>query len=569
MAQREKASLIFSKRVSDTRTTTRQSVLIDVARRLSSAGNLDELVDHILKRSREVMDCEVCSILLPDAVNGDLIIRSTLDAVGSGQVRVPKGKGIAGEVFITKQIINSQDASSDPRHFKPSSDKSGLVTRAMLTAPLLEGDRCLGVMQAINPLHEPNFSAPDEEMIQTFGSLIAVTLLRLDSQKKAIREAEVRQEMSLAREIQTSFLPPPSARIGTVGIEAFYHPASEVGGDFYFWHEAGEGKILVGAGDVCGKGLPAALDMARSTTLIASMAHLCATMPLGEWMCALNARLCGAMRAGRFIAINALVIDPGRDQVQVCAAGLPIPKVRDAGRWRDALVQGNPPLGISPRVVYRSSEHPMGTGGRCLVFTDGILEVQNRSGEHFEDTAFGLALERLAAASHGAVVSGIADAWQGFAADAAYEDDATLLLITHLPPAPPAGITLKCEPGALKAAREFIEAWTAHCSFDQKTSGLVVLGCDEVMSNLCKHACCATASLSADADHAELRIRIDHHGEGISNEEFQRLVSAPSHGDRVGGLGLYVISQIFDRTDFRRGKGGSTIELVKRLAVDR
>ncbi|MBX7207870.1 MAG: SpoIIE family protein phosphatase [Verrucomicrobiaceae bacterium] len=546
-------------------TESRQSVLIDVARRLSSAGDLDELVDHILKRSREVMDCEVCSILLPDAANGDLIIRSTLDAVGSGQVRVPKGKGIAGEVYVTKQLVNSQDAGSDPRHFKPSSDKSGLVTRAMLTAPLLDGGRCLGVMQAINPQHEPFFSEQDEEMIQTFGSLIAVTLMRLDAQRKAIRDAEVRQEMSLAREIQKSFLPSPSARIGSVGIEAFYHPASDVGGDFYFWHEAGDGKILVGVGDVCGKGLPAALDMARSTTLIASMAHLCATMPLGGWMSALNARLCGAMRAGRFIAINALVIDPARDSVQLCGAGLPTPKVRDAGGWRDALMQGNPPLGISPRVVYRSSEHGLGTGGRCLVFTDGILEVQNRRGEHFEDGAFALALEHLADAAHGAVVSGIADAWQGFATDAAYEDDATLLLITHEAPAPPAAVSLKCEPGALKDARAFIEQWVAHCRFDEKTSGLVVLGCDEVLSNLCKHACCATAALSAEALDGELRIRIQHHGEGITNEEFQRLVSVPSHGDRVGGLGLYVISQIFDRTDFRKGEGGSTIELVKRV----
>ena len=137
---------------------SRQSVLLDVARRLSSTQNLVELVDHILQRSREVMDCEVCSILLPEGHSGDLLIRSTLDPINSMEVRVPKGKGIAGDVFATKKVVNIEDALNDPRHFRPAADKSDLITRAMVTIPLLDGERCLGVMQAINPNHGTSFA---------------------------------------------------------------------------------------------------------------------------------------------------------------------------------------------------------------------------------------------------------------------------------------------------------------------------------------------------------------------------------------------------------------------------
>ena len=79
-----RASSIFSNAVSNPQPiASRQNVLIDVARRLSSTQDLVELVDHILQRSREVMDCGVCSILLPDGSDEDLLIRSTLDPINA------------------------------------------------------------------------------------------------------------------------------------------------------------------------------------------------------------------------------------------------------------------------------------------------------------------------------------------------------------------------------------------------------------------------------------------------------------------------------------------------------
>ena len=60
---------------------------------------------------------------------------------------------------------------------------------------------------------------------------------------------------------------------------------------------------------------------------------------------------------------------------------------------------------------------------------------------------------------------------------------------------------------------------------------------------------------------------IEHRGEGITNEDFEKLVSPPSIAERVGGLGLHVIGAVFDRVDFRREADRSVIELVKLLAV--
>lgn len=545
----------------------RHSILLDVARRLSSTQNLDELLDHILERSREVMDCEVCSILLPEEGGGGLLIRSTLDPINAEPVVVPKGKGIAGEVYATKRLINIEDARSDPRHFTPSSDKSGLVTRAMITIPLLEGERCLGVMQAINPNHEEFFRGRDVEIFETFGSLIAVTLLRLETQKSAIREAENRQQLSLAREIQNSFLPPGQVRIGNIEVEAFYEPASEIGGDFFFWHELEDEKILLGIGDVCGKGLPAALDMARGATLIASMAHNCDKLGLAKWVTALNRRLCDVMRAGRFIAINAMLVDPKHHRVQVLDAGLPASKFFDGSSWQDVDTPGNPPLGISCAVEYKQSEHSLGAGRYWLIFSDGILELQNSKGDYFEDAGFGESLERISREGSRSVLRELVKDWQSHANDPAYQDDATILTVTNHEEPPPAEFAFSCRPEVLVQARNFIEQWAEYSGLDDEAAGLVILGCDEVFNNICQHAYCDTkgnapASCRVTAKNGSLNIQIHHYGEGISNEDFEKLIAPPS-SDRIGGLGMHVISEVFDKINFRKEPEKSTIELVK------
>jgi len=89
-----------------------------------------------------------------------------------------------------------------------------------------------------------------------------------------------------------------------------------------------------------------------------------------------------------------------------------------------------------------------------------------------------------------------------------------------------------------------------------------------VMSNICKYAYCSTSTERAATCRMEsgpdsVRILIEHYGAGITNEDFQKLVAPPSIDRRIGGLGLHVISEIFDRVDFRREEGRSVIELIK------
>ncbi|MEM9282452.1 MAG: SpoIIE family protein phosphatase [Verrucomicrobiota bacterium] len=547
----------------------RNRALLEVARDMSTAQNLDELLGEILKKSRTVMDCEVCSILLPEGPEESLAIRFTHDEARAEPLVIPKGKGIAGEVFATQQAVNIVDAVHDDRHFLPPDDSSGLIPQAMLSIPLLEGDRCLGVMQAINPNNEARFGKQDEEIFETFGSFVSVTLMRLEAQKKAIREAEIRQELTLANEIQDSFFPDPETVHHELEVRTFYAPASEIGGDFYFWHPLDGKKILLGIGDVCGKGLPAALDMARGTTLIASLAHRAIDMPLGQWVSEVNSRLCEVMSAGRFIAATALLFDPDNDTVQICEAGLPAPKIFEGMSWVNLKTNGNPPLGISDMIEYQAEEFAFSRARDWLIFSDGILEVQNAEGEHFEDHAFTEALKELGENGNHLVLKNLKEAWQSFAAEASYQDDTTVMTVSNLAIAPENKFHFDCSPQTIRRARDFVEAWTAHCGFSEEAKGLVVLGCDEVFSNLVKHAHCgkedAPTLMRAEKSDGALHITIEHHGKGISNEEFDQLMQPPSCEDRIGGLGMYVIKEVFDSVDFQKSNGVCSVTLVKEV----
>jgi len=543
----------------------RHRALLGVAHDLSRSENVEQLLDQILECSREVMDCDICSILLPEASSGDLIIRSPNDKPGQEPIRIPRGKGIASRVFESKEVVNIVDARTDPRHFSEASFGAGLDFRAMLTVPLLDGDRALGVLQGINPQDRDSFDEHDVAMFETFASLISVTLIRLEASRNAIVEAERNQQLELANEIQLSFLPDRSAKFGQIDIHSFYQPASEVGGDFYFWHPLDEDCVLLGVADVCGKGFPAALDMARCSTLIASLSHLANQMSLSEWVGKLNSRLCDVMRQGRFIAGTFLLIDQRQRKVEICVCGCLPPKILSRQDWIETGITPNPPLGITCSFEYLEHTVPLGLGQKWLVMTDGILETQGEQGARFEDQAFDEVLQAIAHEPGADVLDRITTAWEEFSVGATYQDDTTLLTFEDQVEPPPAAFFFTCRPEVLKEARDYVEAWCEFAGLEEKATGLVVLGCDEVFSNICKHAYCQTGPaqcqmfLSPDG----LNVLIEHQGDGIDNAELPAECETP--GDQAGGRGLFLIQQVFDEVDFSNSPEVAQIRLLKKL----
>ncbi|MEM0897487.1 MAG: SpoIIE family protein phosphatase, partial [Verrucomicrobiota bacterium] len=372
----------------------------------------------------------------------------------------------------------------------------------------------------------------------------------------------------LAHEIQESFLPPERDVVNGYPIEAFYQTANEVGGDFYFWEALPDGRTLAGIADVTGKGVAAALDMARGSTMIAAKAPLLATMELGEWVSLLNDGLNETMTHGRFIAGTFVLLDPDKQTITAVAAGQFVPKILTGSpkpEWSDMPAPPQPPMGIAPGYKMQSATTSLEDVTGILVYSDGLLEMQNKSGEFFGDAQFDRSLAKAARGKPSEIMRGLRDTWCTWFYDANYLDDTTALVIHTAERLPNREFRFGCAPENMAGARHFVEAWATHGGYEEKDIGLITLAFDEVVTNIFKHAYDsepkAIACRVSFEDH-DFVIELKHWGKAMIDCPDE--VSLPGE-DALGGRGLFVIDQVFDSCEYENGPHQTEIVLKKAL----
>jgi phosphoserine phosphatase RsbU/P len=544
--------------------------LIDAARSLSSAADVDELVGRILLSSRDVMRCRACSVSLPDSESGDLIIRGTQPELKNQVLRVPAGKGIAGRVLRTRQRENTANAQCDADHYGGIGQETKITAQAMLTIPLMDGDVCHGVMQALNPVDRDQFDEFDEQVFLAFGSLIATMLSRIQAQEaakqKEIEDAYRQAELSIARRAQFSFMPPPRFETGQLKVEVFQEQAADVGGDFYTYHEIGEDCLLVAVGDASGKGIPAALESARVCTLLSLKAPSCSADGLGEWLSDLNGVIqATAEKAGTLTTLAVLLIDRRRRRVHACSFGQFRPRYLSAAdRWEELVCPVYPPLGLSAANAFAVSCVPLALGKAWILLTDGFVEARDTTGSQFGESALDKVL-RACKEDQSNLLETLEEHWRKFTEGGADRDDATAMLIVDRSVPPDPRCDCEISPETIPDLRHFCEQWVACAGFDDPEAYQLVLAYDEILTNVYKHAYRSrpgAISCTAFVDENALHFGMIHWGDGLSSTDN---VNRPPDASRPGGYGLPFVQRIFDQVAFRRDAECSTITLSKCL----
>jgi len=190
-------------------------------------------------------------------------------------------------------------------------------------------------------------------------------------------------EMASAAIIQRALLPDPAdvAAVTIADVAAAMAPARDVGGDFFDVIERDDGRLAVGIGDVCGKGMPAALFMGIAKTLL--RVNIKAQPDLAAAITQANASLAGDNAAELFATLFYAVFDPCSGALDYCCCGHNPPFLRRANGDVHPLAAGGLPIGIMEKAKYPLRHATLAPGDMLFIYTDGITEAAAVNGEEF------------------------------------------------------------------------------------------------------------------------------------------------------------------------------------------
>jgi sigma-B regulation protein RsbU (phosphoserine phosphatase) len=539
----------------------RYRALLLAARNLLSLTSLDDLVEHILKYSCTMMQAEACSMFLPDRATRELVIHSARGKEDTINLfRIPWDKGIAGTAFQQRKFIRIDDALNDSRLLRVT-QKTGLVTRSMICAPLVDKDECFGVLQALNPIGRPVFTRLDQDIFEGLTNIVTGALIRFDRELKIDREAKLAQEMALAMEIQKSYLPPEELCLPRSEMRVRYRAARTIGGDFHASIALPDDRLLAALGDVSGKGIPAALTTAQITTEMQALAPR-AEKGLEAYVIALNDALCKRLAAGRFAATTFLLHDPRRETMEVICAGQFEPWRWRNDAWETVAVPHALGLGIFSGQKFTATVLPALPGEKWVLFSDGINEGRSPTGEEY---GFDRLRESLGTAGHAADTLDRAwSSWENFVDREHQHDDACLALILLKPEAVLETVSAACN---CKRCREFIEAWALTAGYPDLERGRIVLAADEAVSNIIRHTYGSAPDkpihLSAEITEGHLHLRLRDYGPPV---DAGTLKGRALEDIKPGGLGLHMLRSVFTVVEHSALPDGNEWHLAKPLA---
>lgn len=250
----------------------------------------------------------------------------------------------------------------------------------------------------------------------------------LNSQEKLIA---LEQELSLASEIQQSILPQIFPDNENYEIYAEMIPAKNIGGDFFDFFQIDDKRLGLVIGDVSGKGMPSALYMAVSRSLLKSTA-LTGVSP-ADCFSHVNTLLSQDNTSRLFVTVfyGILHLDTGELVYSNGGHNLPY-MIRRDGTVEAIAKTGNTVLGFLEYLPYDNATITMAPGDSLLLYTDGITEAMNANKDFFAEERLETALKTLSDVSSKQIVSDIIKETQAFAAGFPQSDDITGLAVTFL-----------------------------------------------------------------------------------------------------------------------------------------
>jgi serine phosphatase RsbU (regulator of sigma subunit)/predicted ester cyclase len=199
-------------------------------------------------------------------------------------------------------------------------------------------------------------------------------------EQERIERERIEQELKVARSIQQASLPEEVPTLEGWQISPYYQPAREVGGDFYDFHLLSEGRLGLVVGDATGKGVPAALVMSSTRSMLRALAR--ASNSPGEVLEQVNDLLVSDVPPNMFVTCFYAILDPKSATLSYANAGHDLPYLRHGDEAEELRARGMP-LGLMSGMSYEEGEASLRQEDDVLFYSDGLVEAHDPKGEMF------------------------------------------------------------------------------------------------------------------------------------------------------------------------------------------
>ena len=391
--------------------------------------------------------------------------------------------------------------------------------------------------------------------------------------KRYIQDAEARidAELEFAKTIQAASLPsvfPPYPNRREFDIWASMDPAKEVGGDFYDFYFVNDNTLAFLIADVSGKGIPAAMFMMSSKSVIKSFAE--AGREIQDIFIESNNDFCSGNDTGMFLTawLGFLNIDTG--VLKMVNAGHCPPVIRRAnGKFEYLKVRSGMPLAVMEGLKYRPYEIQLSAGDEIFLYTDGVTEACSSDEQFYGEDRLLDVLNRNIDVQADSLCKAVKEDIDKFVGEAEQFDDITMLSFKYNGAPAPDVITLEADIKNIDIATEFVTERLEAAECPMKIQTQVCVCIDEIFSNIANYAYGdekgdVTIKLLVKKEPAMMQLTFVDSGSPFNPllaKEPDTTLGIEERG--IGGLGIHLVKKMMTNVSYSHIDGRNILVMEK------
>ncbi|SFH81019.1 SpoIIE family protein phosphatase [Planctomicrobium piriforme] len=365
-------------------------------------------------------------VLLKDAETGKLKVKASRTRGGGEAETVAVSMTVVRHALQTLESILSRNISDDSR-FKRSTALSRMRITSIMCVPMVNQDEeGIGVIQIVTRDDARAFSEEDLDLLASLATQATMAVENARLHEEHVLRRELERDLEFATQVQLGFLPKSRPNVPDYSFGDYYEAALSVGGDYFDYISLPDGRVAMAIGDVAGKGMPAALLMARLYS--STRYQLLTKKTVEEAVSGLNEEIGSSGLGHRFITFLLMLINPLENTLTIVNAGHPAPllRKRDGQVAQLARETSSLPLGIMPELTYQSATVTIAPGDTIIAYTDGVTEAMSDERDIYGADRLTKLLSRTNGPI-GELISRVVEDVEGFMGDATSRDDTCII----------------------------------------------------------------------------------------------------------------------------------------------